>query len=150
MIEGDEDRVCQLIAHVFNEHVAPEYSKSGINKFLSSISSSRLKEFREDEKSFVIVAKEDRNILGMLASSEENHVNFLFVDSGSQHKGIGRQLIENAIKIIKSRNPRLTTITVCSSPNSQKFYEEIGFKATDLEQDDNGLRYTPLKMQLST
>jgi GNAT superfamily N-acetyltransferase len=148
--EYEVGSVCDLILKVFHKHVAPEYSEKGIEKFLSIISPSRLIELNENEDSFVIVAREERKIIGMLAIREGNHVSLIFVDSTYQGKGIGRRLVEDAITICKERNPGIITITVCSSPNSQEFYEEIGFKAIDLEQDDNGLRYTPMERQLST
>lgn len=147
--ENEIERVYDLILQVFHKHVAPEYSEKGIKKFLSIISPFRLKDLSENEDSFVIVARKERQLIGMLALEKRNHVALIFVDSYYQGRGIGRRLIEEAISICKRRNPEITIINVCSSPNSEKFYEKIGFKATDLERDDNGLRYTPMEKELN-
>jgi N-acetylglutamate synthase-like GNAT family acetyltransferase len=148
MNETEVDVVYELILRVFHKHVAPEYSEKGIERFVSKISSRKLRELREGEHSFVIVARDEGKLIGMLALRGENHVSLIFIDSNYQGRGVGRKLVEKAIAICTGRNPEISTITVCSSPNSGKFYEEIGFRATDQELADNGLRYTPMRKVL--
>jgi len=69
----------------------------------------------------------------------------IFVESQYQGKGIGKGLIDEAIKICQNRNPGLKSITVSSSPNSKTFYERIGFRAQSDEVDEDGMRYTPMQ-----
>ena len=145
MKESEVDCVYDLIVRVFHEHVAPVYSDNGIDTFLSKISPTTLLEVNKGESSFVIVARQENIIIGMLAVREESHVALIFVESQHQGKGIGKSLIDEAIKICKERNPGLTAITVSSSPNSKKFYEGIGFTAQGEEVDEDGMRYTPMQ-----
>jgi predicted GNAT family N-acyltransferase len=145
MKESEVNCVYDLIVRVFHEHVAPVYSDKGVDTFLSKISPTTLLEVNKGESSFVIVARQNNKPIGMLAVIEENHVALIFVESRYQGKGIGKGLIDEAIKICQNRNPGLKSITVSSSPNSKTFYERIGFKAQSDEVDEDGMRYTPMQ-----
>ena len=145
MKESEVDRVYDLIVRVFHEHVAPAYSNKGIDTFLNMVSPAALLEANEGQGSFVIVARQENIIIGMLAVCKESHVALIFVNSQHQGKGIGKSLIDEAIKICRKRNPRLTAITVSSSPNSKTFYEGVGFTAQGEEVDEDGMRYTPMQ-----
>jgi predicted GNAT family N-acyltransferase len=145
MKESEVDSLYDLIVRVFHEHVAPVYSDKGINMFLSMVSPAALLEANEGESSFVIVARQNNYPIGMLAVREESHVALIFVESQYQGKGIGKGLIDEAIKICQNRNPGLKSITVSSSPNSKTFYERIGFRAQSDEVDEDGMRYTPMQ-----
>ena len=145
MKESDVDCVYDLIIREFHEHVAPVYSNNGIDTFLSKISPTTLLEVNKGENSFVIVARQKNTLIGMLAVCNKSHVALIFVDSQHQGKGIGKSLIDEAIKICKERNPELTAITVSSSTNSKTFYEGIGFTVQGEEVDEDGMRYTPMQ-----
>jgi ribosomal protein S18 acetylase RimI-like enzyme len=145
MTEGDEDRVCDLIARVFIKHVAPVYSEKGVEYFLGMLSPKGLRELNEGKSSFVIVARQLNELIGMLAVREESHIALIFVDSEYQGRGIGKNLINKALTICLNRDPKMRAITVSSSPNSKSFYEEIGFKAQGEEVDEFGMRFTPMQ-----
>ena len=145
MKEDEVDCVYDLVVRVFHEHVAPVYSDNGVDTFLNMISPTTLLEVNKGENSFVIVARQENIVIGMLAVCKESHVALIFVESQHQGKGIGKSLIHEAIKICKERNPGLTAITVSSSPNSKTFYEGIGFTAQGEEVDEDGMRYTPMQ-----
>ena len=149
MKKDEVNCIYDLIVRIFHEHVAPAYSDKGIDKFLNMVSPAALLEANEGESSFVIVARQNDNPIGMLAVIQESHVGLIFVDTQHQGKGIGKSLIDEAIKICKERNPRLTAITVSSSPNSITFYEGIGFTAEGDEVNEGGMRYTPMRRILS-
>jgi GNAT superfamily N-acetyltransferase len=146
--ENEADRVFQLIKEVFQEHVAPEYSERGIERFFQKVTTTKVKELSEGKDSFVLTARQRKKIIGMIAVRDKNHISLIFVESNFQSKGIGKRLVEEAIKVCQKRDPAITTITVNSSPNSEKFYERIGFMPTDGELGDHGLRYKPMKKDL--
>jgi len=145
-MEGSEEKdVYDLIVRIFQEHVAPVYSKNGIEKFLGMLSPNGLSEMNKGKSSFVILAKQRNRPIGMLAVRNESHITLIFVDSQYQRKGIGKHLLDEAIKICLNRNSELTAVTVSSSPNSILFYEGVGFEVQGDEVDEDGMRFTPMR-----
>jgi predicted GNAT family N-acyltransferase len=145
MKNGEEQETYELILRVFHEHVAPVYSENGVAKFLGMLSPDGLSEMNNGRNSFVILAKDRSNIIGMLSIINENHIALIFVDSKYQGKDIGKKLIEEAIKKCLRRNSDLSAVTVSSSPNSNLFYKNIGFEVQGDEIDEEGMRFTPMK-----
>ncbi len=145
MEKGEEHETYELIVRVFHKYVAPVYSENGVSKFLGMLSPDGLSQMKNGESSFVILAKEKSNIAGMLSVINENHIALIFIDPDNQKKGIGKKLIDEAIKICLNRNPKLSAITVSSSPNSRVFYEAIGFKVQGDEIDEDGMCFTPMR-----
>ena len=91
------------------------------------------------------MTRQNNRPIGMLVVREESHIALIFVDSQHQGKGIGKGLINEAIRMCQDRNPKLAAITVNSSPNSISFYKGIGFNPLGDEVDEDGLRYTPME-----
>ncbi|HPQ44731.1 MAG TPA: GNAT family N-acetyltransferase [Syntrophales bacterium] len=148
MHEGEEQQTYGLIVRVFHEYVAPFYSENGVSKFLGILSPTRLSEMNNGNNSFVIVAKDQSRIIGMLSVINDSHIALLFVDPLYQGKGIGKNLIDEAIKNCLNRNPALSAVTVSSSPNAKAFYEEAGFEVLRDEIDEEGMRFTPMQKLL--
>lgn len=148
MEKGEEQETYELIVRVFYKYVAPVYSENGVAKFLGMLSPNGLSEMRNGESSFVILAKDQSGIIGMLSVINKNHIGLLFVDQENQRKGIGKKLIGEAIKKCLSRNSELSAVTVSSSPNSKTFYEAAGFKVEGSEIDEDGMRFTPMRKSI--
>ena len=132
---------------VFDKFVAPEYSSEGINEFRKYADTEALVE-RLKSSSFVLIAKNDENLIGIIEIRDNSHVAMLFVRQLFQKKGIGKTLLKHAIKMCSKNHIDLNKITVNSSPNSVAAYEKMGFIATDVEQVVNGIRFTPMEMKL--
>ncbi len=145
MRKGEEQETYDLIVRVFHKYVAPVYSENGSAKFLDMLSPGGLSEMRMGESSFVILAKNQSKIIGMLSVINESHIALIFVDPEYQRKGIGKNLIDEAINECLNRNPDLSVVTVSSSPNSKIFYEATGFEVQGNEIDEDGMRFTPMK-----
>ncbi len=148
MKKGEEQETYELILRVFHRHVAPVYSKNGVAKFLSMLSPAGLSERNGGKKTFVIVAKDQSKTIGMLSVINECHIALFFVDPRYQGKGIGKNLIDEAIKNCLNQNPELSAVTVSSSPNSKSFYEEAGFEVLGDEINEEGMRFTPMQKLL--
>jgi GNAT superfamily N-acetyltransferase len=145
MEKGEEKEVYDLILQVFHKFVAPTYSQKGIETFLDMVSPKALCEANKGKNSFVIIAEHRNRPIGMLAIRKDSHIALIFVDSKYQGKGVGKHLLDEAIKICLNRNSDLTEVTVSSSPNSMRFYEGVGFEAQGIEVDQNGMRFTPMR-----
>jgi len=61
----------------------------------------------------------------MIEVREERHITMFFVEKEFQGTGVGQELLRRALAICLRRNPKLSKITVNSSPNAVKIYERL-------------------------
>ena len=144
---GEETGVIELVSKVFNEFVAPLYSEEGISEFMNYL---RVEELTERIKAgnFVLLAKSDADIIGVVEVRDYSHIALFFVDGSHQKKGIGKELLEMVIAKCKNQNSNTQRITVNSSPNAVEAYQNMGFSALEQEQVANGIRFTPMELSL--
>ena len=62
--------------------------------------------------------------------------------------GMGRGLFAYAVKLCRDNDAELRCITVNASVNSVWSYEAMGFRWTDEERVENGIRYVPMELAL--
>lgn len=130
----------KLVWRVFLEYEAPDYPEEGVQEFRRSIEDPGWVGAREFFGAF-----DDRGeIVGVLATKDRTHLALFFVDSASQRQGVGRALYRDA----EARNPG-GFFTVNASPYAHGFYLRLGFRDTAPEQCVNGLRFYPMKKDLS-
>jgi GNAT superfamily N-acetyltransferase len=130
-----------LVKSVFDEFVAPDYSKEGYTNFFKLVTPEYLEKLHM-RNGFVLGAFNDETIVGMIAIRDFNHISLFFVDRQFQKKGIGRSLFFAAVQIIESQN--LTDMHVHSSPFAIPFYKSIGFTGLGPECVEGGIRYLPM------
>jgi predicted GNAT family N-acyltransferase len=70
------------------------------------------------------------------------------VDKSFQGQGIGRELLNRAISVCRSKKPELNKLTVNSSPNSVAAYRKFNFQETASEQVIKGIRSIPMVFDL--
>ncbi len=146
MRDNEPDAVFDLVMRVFRQHIAPTYTKEGLESFLSLFTVDFLKD--QEPKQFTLVAEKQDNIDGMLTNVDTGHIALLFVDQPVQKNGIGKELIHLYLDECRQRFPKLKTVTVSASSNSVSFYEKVGFIKISDEQNDDGLRFTPMQMTI--
>ncbi len=146
MRDHEINAVFDLVLSVFHQHIASSYSAEGLETFLSTLTIEFLKD--QQPKQFTIVAETEGRIDGMLTNIDTGHIALLFVDSPVQRHGIGKGLIHSYLDVCRRRFPKLKTVTVSASPNSVSFYLKVGFTRISAEQNDNGLRFTPMQMAI--
>ena len=144
MTPGEETEIFDLVSRVFLEHVAPLYSETGIAKFFDLVSPAWLHEISSQEGCFVQIALKGTAPVGVVAVVETSHIALFFVESGHQGQGVGRRLMEGAVRRIGDAEPASGAITVNASPNSRPIYRKLGFQALGDEIDEEGLLYTPM------
>lgn len=91
----------------------------------------------QDKNSYYIVAIENDNIVGVLTSElqEKLHrerlqlfIEDLIVEETKRNNGIGKALIENAVKFAKDKNCEVVELTSYKDNiKAHKFYERNGF-----------------------
>lgn len=147
MKPGDETEVCELIADVFHEFVAPHFTIAGIIEFLRYIQPDFILD-RIGKSDFGILAKSEDQTIGVIFVRNHCHISLFFVKKNFQRQHIGKTLIRKAIEKCVSHEPGLIEITVNSSPNSLETYQKLGFEPLGSEQMKNGIRYYPMAIRL--
>jgi GNAT superfamily N-acetyltransferase len=145
MRPGEEAAVCDLIAHVFNERVAPDYAREGVDAFFRFANPRAMAE-RVRSGGFALVARQAGTLVGALEFVLPDHIALLFVTRREQ--GIAKALMARAIDRARSQNPALSRITVHSSPYAEAAYQRMGFRPSGSETTDHGIRYIPMELPL--
>lgn len=145
---GEEEAACRLVLECFDEFVAPGYSQEGVTEFKKYVNSAVLKSRLHNSESFVLLAVNVDELVGIIEIRSFNHVSLLFVKKDFHKKGIARQLLNLALKKCIHHNTQLEFVDVNSSPNAVGVYEKLGFIKTGSEQVINGIRFFPLKLNL--
>lgn len=146
MRQDEVKAVCSLVMDVFMEFIAPLHDASGIAGF-SNYANPASMTARQNHH-FVLVAEVDRRIVGVVEMRDYRHLALLFVAADYQGQGISRQLWDAARAICLEKHPHIDAFTVNAAPNSLAVYEHFGFVATDREQFSNGIRFTPMRVEI--
>jgi GNAT superfamily N-acetyltransferase len=147
-VMGEEARISELIKTVFDEFVAPDYSAAGNKFFYAYIEPGKIVE-RFLQGSVVLTTQNNGNIIGVIELRDHHHICLLFVDKEWHGKGIAKRLLAKAVALSPENNKGMKYFEVNASPYSEKIYARMGFKKTSDIQDVNGLKFIPMKMELS-
>ena len=125
----------ELISQTFQQFVAPDYEKKGVENFYSFINLAENIEKMEFFGAF------DGSILsGVLSTiNKRSHICCFFVKADAHRRGIAKSLFNYLLK--HSTN---NYYTVNSSPYAVEFYKRIGFVPINSEQIADGIRFTPM------
>lgn len=146
---GEKTSISDLIVKTFHRDIAPHYVEEGIREFLSYVTPEGILG-RQTQDHVALVAVQDADLVGMLELREYSHVSLLFVEATRQRRGIGRLLMEEALRLCKIHHPGLSKITVNSSPNSVEAYKRFGFYVTGELQVKNGIAFVPMALSLES
>lgn len=123
---------------------AGDYSQQGVESFKDFITDSTLyKQFRSGSYQ-LMVALDEEKIVGIISLRNNSHISLLFVEENYHRKGIGRRLIQELGKYLTTEEG-ITRMTVNAAPYAIGFYHRVGFMDTDMEQENDGIRYTPME-----
>ncbi|PHH98246.1 GNAT family N-acetyltransferase [Fusobacterium polymorphum] len=124
---------------VFIESEDDSYTKKGIETFCNFVDNKKI------TKSFKVYGAFEDNVLkGLIATDRrKKHISLFFVDKDSQGKGIGKELMNIVVN-----NNENSYITVNSSKYGVPIYERLGFIKTEEEKEQDGLKFTPMKLVL--
>lgn len=145
MATGEESEICDLVIRVFDEFNRSEYSEEGIRGFYSYVSPFMLSK-RTRLNHFVLTAKVDHQIAGIIEVCDFDHISLLFVDKPFQQRGIAGILMEKALRHCQQERQDKTSITVNASPYAVSIYKKLGFYITGTDRTQNGIFFTPMKL----
>ena len=139
LINNEKDEGLLFAKKVYIESKDESYSEKGIETFCNFVDN------KEITKSFKVYGAFEDNILkGVIATDRrKRHINLFFVDKSSQAKGIGKKLMN----IVTDDNEN-SFITVNSSRYAVPIYQNLGFIKTEEEKEQDGLKFTPMKLIL--
>ena len=140
------DEAMRLAWDTFLIFEAPDYSLRGVYNFKNFIRDPLLKKMHTYGEYIAIGAFMDERIVGILGVRNVNHVSLLFVDRDHHHQGIATSLMESFFK--DARKEGITHVTVNASPYAIGFYHKIGFMDVSKEVEKDGIRFTPMRMEL--
>lgn len=139
LLNNEKDEALLFAKRVFIESEDDSYTKKGIETFCNFVDNKKI------TKSFKVYGAFEDNVLkGLIATDRrKKHISLFFVDKDSQGKGIGKELM--SIIINKNEN---SYITVNSSRYGVPIYEKLGFVKIEEEKEQDGLKFTPMKLVL--
>lgn len=133
--------VLALVSAVFNRFEAPDYTPEGAETFRRSVADCP--EYLAQIT--VYGAFSEGKLVGMIATrSGGTHIALFFVDGAYHRRGIGRMLFEEA-----ARHCPTDEMTVNASPYAVEVYHALGFRDTDSEQSEGGMRFTPMRCAIN-
>ena len=139
LLNNKKDEALLFVKRVYIESKDESYSEQGIETFCNFVDNKKI------TKSFKVYGAFEDNILkGVIATdSQKRHICLFFVDKVSQGKGIGKELMKAVIN-----NNENSYITVNSSRYGVPIYEKLGFIKIEEEKEQDGLKFTPMKLIL--
>ena len=139
LFNNEKDEALLFAKKVYIESKDESYTKQGIETFCNFVNN------KEITKSFKIYGAFKNNVLkGIIATDNlQKHICLFFVDKVSQGKGIGKKLMS----VIMEDNEN-SYITVNSSRYGVPIYERLGFIKIEEEKEQDGLKFTPMKLIL--
>ncbi|WP_338969963.1 GNAT family N-acetyltransferase [Fusobacterium nucleatum] len=139
LLNNKKDEALLFAKKVYIESKDESYSKQGIETFCNFVNN------KEITKSFKVYGAFEDNVLkGLIATdSQKRHICLFFVDKVSQGKGIGKELM----RVVVNNNEN-SYITVNSSRYAVPIYEKLGFIKMEEEKEQDGLKFTPMKLIL--
>ena len=139
LVNNEKNEALLFAKRVYIESKDESYSEQGIETFCKFIDNKKI------TKSFKVYGAFEDNILkGLIATDRrKRHISLFFVDKVSQGKGIGKELMS----VIVNDNEN-SYITVNSSRYGVPIYEKLGFIKIEEEKEQDGLKFTPMKLIL--
>lgn len=137
---SDLESLSNLVLNSFDKFVAPDYSEEGIKTFYGFFEHGKLLHKTLENGDFIFIAKEKKEITGLLATRNKSHISLLFVDEKHQKKGIAKKLFSILCETIETEK-----ITVNSSPFAEKIYEKLGFIKLSPMQEKDGIKFISME-----
>ena len=143
----DWDIAMQLAWDTFLVYEAPEYDPAGVKHFHEFVKGDELRNmFMLGEYRAWGAYDDDDIVRGILGIRKHWHISLLFVEPTLHHQGIASNLLKQAF--LEAAEERVEEMTVFSSPYATGFYHKMGFVDMDHEKTTDGIRYTPMRIEL--
>ncbi len=139
------EEACALVQRVFDATIAATYQKQGREHFHSFVDPVAFASRLATPAHFALGAYSEGFLIGMIEVRDLSHICLLFTDLAWQGKGVGSLLVQKA----QERCADSTWMDVNAAPNAVSFYQKMGFVPTSEEQETDGIRFVPMRKDLS-
>lgn len=144
-LKDEWEETMALAWRTFMKFEACDYTEEGIKSFSDFISDNGLYKMFMIDEYLVWVALAGEKIVGMISLRSRTHISLLFVDAAYHKRGIATALMQELWTHIKKQGGNLCTVN--SSPYAVGFYHKLGFRDRAGEQEEDGIRYTPMMIR---
>ena len=144
---SDWDGAMKLAWDTFVRFDAPDYSLEGIENFRKFVTDDTLRKMFLAGNYQLFVAIDADKCVGMLSLRERKHISLLFVDADYHHNGVASALIHFAGYYVANEEG-FEQMTVNASPYAVGFYHRKGFYDLGVETVADGIRFTPMQLDL--
>jgi len=142
----DAEAATNLVAAVFHQYVAPFYVPEGVAEFMAYVCPRSLVHRLQSNHNGFVALDDQGRLVGVIECRDSSHISLLFIDAQHQRMGIGKALVERILATCRQRDPPPNSLTVNASPNAVAAYLSFGFVATGPEQELNGIRFVPMRL----
>ncbi|WP_371372007.1 GNAT family N-acetyltransferase [Sporomusa aerivorans] len=132
-----------MVKAVFDKFNAAGFSEEGIQRFYQLIDPKTI-ENRLANNSFMLVAREEEQIIGVIEIYYVNHMLLLYTAENWHGRGIARSLLNAGIAKCRREQKEVRQLTVGAFDLAVPIYQKLGFVTYDQEQTINGIRFTPM------
>jgi GNAT superfamily N-acetyltransferase len=136
----------ELVWEVFEIYEAPVYEEMGIKTFRYFIEYDNMVEKVNQGEMIFWGCYLNNYLLGVIALRSGQHISLLFVRDKFHKLGVATKLLRVAVNHVASQNPKVRAVTVNSSPYAVGFYQKAGFAALGTEREENGIRFTSMRL----
>ncbi len=138
MCFGEEDLVFDLVKTGFDEYILHDVTEEGAKEFLRA---AREMIYDRPAGHFILVSESRGVVSGMIDVRNNSHLCLFFVAREFQRKGVGKGLLDQAIRKCVAQDPGVSEIEVHASLFAVPIYKRLGFREVKPEQIVNGIRF---------
>lgn len=148
---SEVEEALALALEVFLQFEAPDYRPEGVETFRKFVQNEDYI-LKCRQGTCPIYAAFDRgkivSIIGLRSIGTNNnrvHINLVFTRKEYHRQGVATAIFQYLLADLKKEDPAWKEITLNSSPYGRPFYLHIGFEPLSEEQEQDGIRFTPMK-----
>jgi ribosomal protein S18 acetylase RimI-like enzyme len=141
------EATAKIVIDGFMDSIANDCTDVGIKHFSHTTSPASFIR-RTKLNYFIKVAVCEEELVGMIEIKEGQQISRFFVKNNYRRRGVGKMLLDEALKECITKNPALLAMAVKSSASAINVYEKMGFVKNGDPCMEKGILYTPMLLQL--
>lgn len=144
--ENEVSEALALAMEVFLQFEAPDYKPEGVETFRKVVQNEEYIAKCRQGICPIYAAFDGGKIIGIMGMrANRTHINLVFTRKEYHRQGVATSIFRYLLEDLRKENPELKEITLNSSPYGRPFYLHIGFEPLSEEQEQDGIRFTPMK-----
>ncbi|MCI8693703.1 MAG: GNAT family N-acetyltransferase [Lachnospiraceae bacterium] len=147
---NEVEEALALAWEVFQQFESPDYSPEGTEAFRRDIIENEIfiSKCRQGICPIYAAFDGDKMIGIMGMRSNRTHINLVFTRKEYHRRGVATAIFRYLLEDVSKDEPAPREITLNSSPYGKPFYLHLGFRPLSEEQEQHGIRFTPMKYMI--